>query len=319
MQAAAAQGGAATTFRHEALLYRGEAEFLAAALPFIHDGLAAGESVLVAVEPVKIDVLRRHLGRDGDDVSFVDIAEVGRNPATIVPLWFDFVERTRPTGQRCRGIAEPAWPGRSDAALGECRNHEALVNVAFEGGPSWKMMCPYDVDRLDAGVIADVRVTHPYLIDDDGVSANVDYDPNVAGWLGRDDPMPPPAATSGTHLSAFGTTSLGEIRSAVAAFASSAGLAATRVDDFVLAINELAGNSLRHGGGEGEVELWVEGDTVVGEVRDRGSITDPLVGRRRPRPDQSGGRGLWIVNRVSDLVQIRSRPGSTVVRVHMAR
>jgi anti-sigma regulatory factor (Ser/Thr protein kinase) len=94
---------------------------------------------------------------------------------------------------------------------------------------------------------------------------------------------------------------------------------APRVDDFVLAMNELVGNSLRHGGGAGEVRLWVEADTVLGEVRDHGSLADPLAGRRRPRPEQTGGRGLWIVNQVSDLVQIRSRPGSTVVRVHMAR
>jgi MEDS: MEthanogen/methylotroph, DcmR Sensory domain len=174
MQVRAAQGGAAAPFRHEALLYRGEAEFLAATLPFIRHGLTGDESVLVAVEPVKINVLRKRLGPDSAAVSFVDIADAGRNPAMIVPLWSDFVERSRPTGRRFRGIAEPAWPGRSDAALGECRNHEALVNVAFEHGPSWEMLCPYDVDRLDPDVIADVRFTHPYLIDDDGASASAD-------------------------------------------------------------------------------------------------------------------------------------------------
>jgi anti-sigma regulatory factor (Ser/Thr protein kinase) len=314
----AAQAGSAAPFRHEALLYSGEAQFLAATLAFIRHGLAAHETVLVAVRPEKLDLLRRRLGPDGDDVSFVDIAKAGRNPATIVPLWSAFVERSRPTGRGFRGVGEPAWPGRSDAALVECRNHEGLLNVAFANGPSWRLLCPYDVDGLGSHVIADVRATHPHLVDGDGSSSSADYDPLLAGWLGRDDPLPPPATTD-TRLSAFGPSSLGEIRSVVAAFASRAGLAPRRVEDFVLAMNELVGNSLRHGGGTGEVRLWVEADTVLGEVRDRGSIVDPLAGRRRPSPEQSGGRGLWIVNHVSDLVQIRSRPGSTVVRVHVAR
>ena len=304
---------APSTFRHEALLYSGEAEYLAATLAFIRHGLAAEETILVAVGPEKVDLLRRRLGSDGDDVSFVDIVEAGRNPATIVPLWSDFVEQSGLTGRRFRGIGEPAWPSRSDAALVECRNHEGLVNVAFADGPSWQLLCPYDVDGLGSHVIDDARLTHPYLIESDGPSSSVDY----VGWLGWDDPLPPPATDA--QRRAFGPTSLSEMRSVVAAFASRAGIRARRVDDFVLAMNELVGNSLRHGGGAGEVRLWVEAETVLGEVRDQGSLVDPLVGRRRPHPEQSGGRGLWIVNQVSDLVQIRSRPGTTVVRVHMAR
>ena len=317
MQHRAAQGGAAAPFRHEALLYSGDTQFLAATLPFIRRGLAARETVLVAVGAEKIELLERHLGPDGDDVTFVDIADVGRNPATIIPLWSDFVERRRPSGRRFRGIGEPAWPGRSDAALVECANHESLINVAFADGPSWHLLCPYDADGLGSQVIADARVTHPYLIDEGGASSSADYDPRLAGSLAQVDPLPP--ATSDTPWRAFGPTSLGEVRSAVAAFASNVGLAPWRVADFVLAMNELAGNSVRHGGGAGELRLWVERDMLVGEVRDRGSITDPLVGRRRPSADQAGGRGLWIANHVTDLVQIRSRPGSTVVRVHMAR
>ena len=238
-------------------------------------------------------------------MTFVDIAESAATRRPSSRFWSDFVERRRPPGRRFRGIGEPAWPGRSDAALVECANHEALINVAFADGPSWHLLCPYDVDGLGSQVIADARVTHPYLIDEDGASSSTDFDPHLAGWLGQDDPLPP--ATTDTPWRAFGPTSLGEIRSAVAAFASNVGLAPWRVADFVLAMNELVGNSVRHGGGAGELRLWVEPDILLGEVRDRGSITDPLAGRRRPSAEQAGGRGLWIANHVSDLVQIRSR------------
>jgi len=71
------------------------------------------------------------------------------------------------------------------------------------------------------------------------------------------------------------------------------------------------------GGGGGTLRVWREPDAVVCEVRDRGFIRDPLVGRMAPPIEQYGGRGLWIVNQLCDLVQIRSAPSGTVVRVHM--
>jgi hypothetical protein len=42
------------TFRHEALLYAGEVCFLTGTLPFIREGIAAGEPVLVVVSAAKI-------------------------------------------------------------------------------------------------------------------------------------------------------------------------------------------------------------------------------------------------------------------------
>jgi anti-sigma regulatory factor (Ser/Thr protein kinase) len=306
--------GQLTPFRHEAMVYHGEAQFLAGALAFIEAGLAEGEPVLVAVCDEKIDLLRSGLGRDADDVSFADMTDVGRNPARIMPLWAEFVERSH--GRHVRGLGEPVWPGRGEAAIAECRTHEALVNTAFGGGASWDLLCPYDAGTLAPQVIGDARATHPFLMDGPGHGTNADFDPQLATLMGSDD-LPPPA-TAPAHQIVFGTASLGDIRQLVAEYAVRVGLHSSRVDDFVLATNELVGNSVRHGGGAGELRLWVEPPRLLAEVRDRGWITDPLVGRRRPTPEQAGGRGLWIANQVCDLVQVRSSPGSTVVRLHIA-
>ena len=54
------------------------------------------------------------------------------------------------------------------------------------------------------------------------------------------------------------------------------------------------------------------------EISDRGRFDEPLAGRVRPAPDQPDGRGLWLVNQLCDLVQIRSSPAGNVVRLHMA-
>jgi len=53
-------------------------------------------------------------------------------------------------------------------------------------------------------------------------------------------------------------------------------------------------------------------------VHDVGRITDPLAGRVRHGPDDSG-HGLWLVNQVCDLVELRSGDAGTTVRMHMRR
>ena len=84
----------------------------------------------------------------------------------------------------------------------------------------------------------------------------------------------------------------------------------------VSAVNEVASNSLRHAGGRGVLRMWHADDTVVCEVSDDGHIDDPLVGRVRPEVDDRGGRGLWMVNQLCELVQVRSSPTGTTVRMH---
>ena len=97
------------------------------------------------------------------------------------------------------------------------------------------------------------------------------------------------------------------------------GLAREPARDFVTAVNEIATNSVRHGGGSGRLRLWSEERTLVCEVADRGTIGDPLVGRRLPDPHREGGFGHWIANQLCDLVQVRSSARGTVVRLHARR
>src|SRR4051812_37253811 len=76
-------------FRHEALFYAGAADFVDATSAFIRDGVAAGEPVLAVVDEVKIEALREALGDEADAVVFADMADVGANPARIIPAWRD--------------------------------------------------------------------------------------------------------------------------------------------------------------------------------------------------------------------------------------
>src|SRR3954469_6305785 len=149
-------------FRHEAMLYEGAEAFVAGAAPFIRAAVAADEPIMVAVGADKLDLLRSHLGEDADGVHFADMAEVGSNPARIIPAWRDFVNEHGRGGRGLRGIGEPIWAeGTADEPV-ECQRHESLLNVAFAGGRPWQLLCPYGVEGLSNEVIDEARRSHAY-------------------------------------------------------------------------------------------------------------------------------------------------------------
>lgn len=330
------------SFHHEALLYDGDEAYLDATIPFIRDGLDAEEPVLVVVGSDKIELLRGALGTKVDAVSFVNMTELGRNPARIIPVWQEFLDgrqalEARDTGisngsgDKGRGIGEPIWAGRSTNELIECQRHEHLLNIAFRESTSFRLLCPYNTALLDDSTIDEARRSHLHV-----TNLGVAGTSNVFG--GRytavdafSGTLPPPPDVS-IATSFKGRQALQGIRELVRSHAYSFGLSPSRVDDAVIAVNELATNSVCHGGGEGHLRLWPEHDTqgthtqgthtqgtdsLVIEIEDAGTIVEALAGRSMPLLESDGGRGLWLVNQLCDLVQVRSSPERTVVRIHM--
>jgi anti-sigma regulatory factor (Ser/Thr protein kinase) len=304
----------ATTFRHEALLYDGEVGFLTGTLPFIREGVAAGEPVLVVVSAARIGLLRSALGGDADRVAFADMADVGANPARIIPAWRDFVAGIDGRG-RARGIGEPIWAGRTPAELVECQRHETLLNLAFAGVPAWWLLCPYDTGALGPDVLEEAGRSHPF-VSERGIAWQ------SAGYRGLEQaaepfaaPLPDPPGRPAEL--GFGSGSLAGLRELVSRQAAAAGLDPARTADLVLAVDEVATNSLRHGGGRGTLRIWRDAGALVCEVRDAGRLEDPMAGRERPAAERDRGRGLWMVNQLCDLVQLRSFPEGAAVRVHL--
>jgi anti-sigma regulatory factor (Ser/Thr protein kinase) len=113
-------------------------------------------------------------------------------------------------------------------------------------------------------------------------------------------------------------TDLSQVRSLVLSHARDAGLTEARADDLMLAVSEVAANTLLHTQSPGTLTIWRGRDEIVCEVHDEGRITDPLAGRRAPAPDAPGGHGLWLVYQVCDLVELRSATSGTTIRMHMA-
>jgi anti-sigma regulatory factor (Ser/Thr protein kinase) len=130
------------------------------------------------------------------------------------------------------------------------------------------------------------------------------------------EPLPAPAVEP-DEMSYAGIEGLAALRELVAARAQREGLRRERVADLVLAVHELATNTLRYARGEGVLRLWREDATLLVEIADAGHIADPLAGRNCPPPAALGGRGLYLVNQVCDLVQLRSSPEGSVIRILM--
>lgn len=313
--ATAFRHGQSEAFRHEAFFYAGTDGFVEGTAEFIRDGLAGEEPTLVVVSAQKIAMLRSELGGDARDVCFADMADVGRNPARIIPAWRDFVADRPASGGGIRGIGEPIYPERGAAEMTECHRHESLLNVAFADTPRFWLMCPYDTEALDPEVVAEARRTHPLVVDR-GVPATSAAFPGLDAvrtpFADQLPESPAHAAELEVHIDA-----LGVVRRLVAHHTALVNLSRERADDFLVAVNEIATNSVRHGGGHGVLKLWHDTDGLVCEVRDGGLIDAPLAGRVPPRPGQIGGYGLWIANQLCDLVQIRATPAGNAIRLHM--
>ena len=303
-------------FRHEAFFYASQDEFLAGTLSFLRAGMAAGDPALVVLAAPKLELLGQELdGEDGSElVLFADMAEVGANPARIIPAWRDFVATSSAPGRALRGIGEPIWAERSADELGECQRHESLLNLAFDGVPGFGLMCPYDTARLPDAVLAEARDSHPFVSDAARRSSSDSY--RGLGEIAAPFTLPLPEPRGRPETVAFALHSLAAVRRAVARQADDAGLETEKVHDLVLAVNEVATNSIRHGAGEGVLRIWRDDATLICEVSDPGRMDAPMAGRQRPLPTAPGGYGLWVANQLCDLVQVRSFPTGTVVRLH---
>jgi hypothetical protein len=297
-----------SAYRHEAFLYRGEDEFLAGTVPFVGDGVAAGQPVMVAVRGSRLPKLRAALGPAGAEVLFVDMTELGHNPARIIPGWRRFLTEHGSDGQPVRGVGEPIWAGRRPTEVAEAQLHEALLNVAVDPDTPLWLRCPYDLGSLTETELTEAARSHPIMVESGGLRGSCSYGgkQHVDDLFAGDLPEPD-RPTDGMALPAAPT----EVDALVGRHAQAAGLGPDRSSALSAAIRELTaapapGCTLR---------VWVEPGALVCEVRDPDPVDDPLVGRVQPVAGEPDPRGLWLANQLCDLVQVRSTPDGSTVRV----
>jgi anti-sigma regulatory factor (Ser/Thr protein kinase) len=296
--------------RHAALLYADRSEFAAGVARFAEAAVRGGDPVLVACAGPGLESLRRRLNGHGGLVTLADIRSIGMNPARLIDTISVFAREHHGRAIWC--VQEPAWPARTVEELREVIRHEALVNLALAGLPV-NVLCPYDM-QLGTELIASVEHTHPELTQGGRRWLSSSY---MAGTVPRECDQPLSAPPTGAETLRY-LDDLAGVRDFTARWARRAGLPPRRAGDLVIAAGELAANTFAHTSRPGTLTLWASGSEIICQVNDTGHITDPLAGRLKPDPiNAGGGCGLWIVQQVCDLAEIRTSPAGTAVRLHM--
>jgi anti-sigma regulatory factor (Ser/Thr protein kinase) len=299
--------------RHVAFFYRDQASYRTEILRFVRTGLELGEPALVALPGEEAGRIAGQLAAEPGELLCMDMTDLGRNPARIIPALRAFVDKH--VGQPVRLVEEPVWPGRSAAEACEAIRGDALINLALAGTRA-SLLCPFDVASLPARVIAGAQQTHPEYLTG-GRDAAGSGQARVPWQIppGYDDPLPPPPA-SAESIAYYGD--LARVRRLVERHARSSRLGPLRASDLVLSVSEVAANTLDHTAGAGTLHVWEDDEEVLCQTHDTGWITDPLAGRVRTGPE-SRGHGLFVVNQVCDLVELRTGQAGTTIRLHMHR
>ena len=290
-------------FDHRMAVFGADDEFVAAALPFLAEGLGApGEPPPVAIAaPDKLDLLRDALGADAKDTVLIPHTEwYTGSAANAVAQSAGYLAAHAGPGGRVHLLMEPVWNGRAGRSVRETTEwlrYEALANLLF-APLATTAMCAYDTRVAGPAVVAAARRAHP--------DTEVYEDPfRLAAELDAV-PLPPPSADA-ERLP--GPAPAGD---AVRTWATVQGLPAADAELFATAVTEAAAAL----GALDAALLWGEAPACVCELRAPRRVDDPLAGFvPPPSAELEPGQGLWFARQVCAYVDVRDDREGTSVRL----
>lgn len=299
---------------HRALMYEPGDGYLDTAAAFLREGIGAGDAILASGTTENVQRLRELLGSWADEVEFADSRLWYVQPTKTIAAYSTFVREH--LNSRIRVIAEPGWQARTAIEVAEWTRYEALVNQAFADVDA-SVLCMYDRTALAPGMVDGGLCTHPELVDRLGAHSNDHYlDPGTVAARIDADPLPaPPPDTTKVPVD---NADLSPLRSFISAYCKRHGMSRARVNDLLVAATEVATNAIRHGLPPMSCRLWSAGIDIVVEITDGGHWElDDVPGFIPPDPATRSGLGLWGVRMLCALVQVRTSPTGTTVRMHV--
>lgn len=303
-----------TKLIHQVLMYDHEKGFLDTVVPFVRAGLDAGEVVLAVSTAPGVSSLRQALGADSKAVEFADSAHWYVRPARTIANYSSFIAENATA--RFRVVAEPGWETGTPDEITEWMRYESIVNQAFSDVHA-SVICLYHRRSTDAGLLDGALYTHPQIVDGCGTRSNDAYvdPPCLHAWIDRDPlPAPPPGAVA----LPVGTDDLSTLRAFAARYAHDHRMSRPRLNDLLVATTEVVTNAIRHGRPPVACHVWRQDDDVVVDVTDAGWWRpDPVPGFTPPDPRSLSGFGLWGVRMLCALMQLRTGPEGTTVRLRV--
>ncbi|WP_304453430.1 anti-sigma factor RsbA family regulatory protein [Nocardiopsis sp. YSL2] len=211
-------------------------------------------------------------------------------------------------------VTEPPLPSGASMEFREWMRLESVLCTAL-APMRLRLLCAHDDRGLAPRVRTALRATHPVLVGPDGPAANPGYLGTQAFGSRPAEPEPLPV-TGPVHRLDIGM-SLPRLRRELTSLGAAVGLAESRVDSLVVAVNELAANVLEHGAGKGTVSVWRAPGRWVCDVFDEGGgLSDPLTGYRPADTMRPRGYGLWITRQSCDFLEICGDADGSLVRLH---
>ncbi|WP_144124578.1 sensor histidine kinase [Catellatospora sichuanensis] len=302
-----------TPSRHDALQYHDDDQLLDAVVPFLREGAAAGDSVVLICRPDNAARLRDALG-------YHQVVELPREDVyggTVAALtaYRDLVEREQQRGSnRVRVVTEIDFGSRPSGQW-EWARFDAALGQVLARYPIWNL-CLYDRRRVPAEILRAGESSHSHLLADGGRVPSAGYTDPVtllgdARMRWRD-----PLENGPPRLDVAGPHDLAALRAAVEEILLRDGVSAYAVQGFVLAVSEVATNAILHGAPPVRVRLWSDGERALCSVSDGGHCFSPYSGYvPTDRAVGAGGMGLWLARQMSDDLTVDAAADGCTVRL----
>ncbi len=308
---------------HQAVLYDSEEDLLGTVVPFLREGVRAGEPTVVVAGQMAEALLRGALP-EADQLVFLDRREHPRPSSTITAFRELFAGYVAAGASGIRLVGQLA-PATLAASWWWWARYEAARNHVYDEFPL-ASMCLYDTRSTPRHVVGDVLATHPQLATVHGQRPSEGYRPTTE-FLAGHAPMPDPLE-AGAPLIDLVDAPLADARHAVWDADRAGRLAASvDVEAVVLMVNEALTNAARHGLLPARFRLWAGADRVVVAVGDHGpGPADPLAGllparhalAGEPGRNSQGGQGLWLIHELADHVTLDQHPEGYTLRATLA-
>jgi len=297
---------------HISTFYNGAQQYAAEVGGFLREGLECGHRGLVMAPTQRVDQLRAALGRDADDVTFVEDSIAYAPQWNVYRVLQDFAATSPHV--RSRVVAEQVLTRRTPAELVDYRRLEAAINVVFAEADV-DLLCPYDAGSLAPHLLEIGVHTHGVVRADGGLTPNGRFDDPFDMLAGLATVVPPPAHAMTIDCSS--PADVADARRLVHARGAEVGIASSVVDDMALAVTEVLTNALLHGEPPVFLHVYEDGATWVCHVMDTGrGLLDPFVGLLPPSEPSDHGYGLWLARQLCAAVDVGTNRSGTHVRLH---
>ena len=293
-------------FSHGLLVHDTDDELVEETRAFVRQGLESDGQVLVHGTRDRVGLMRRVLG-DRPRLEYGFDEEMYFEPTSTL---FAYQRRLAERKEQTQFWVTGTVPLGHDAAGQAAWNrYESAVDEALGAYP-FRALCTYDTRTRPEPVIAAARATHSTVSADLTRRASPDYvDP--AAFL--KDPlarvpvtptMPPCTAT--TVVDPDDLRRARDLLKARARWYSA--VPYQSIDEFLLAVHEVAANGLVHGRPPVLITLWPDVERLTCLVRDSGhGNLDPMTGFRHP-DEGAEHMGLWMARQLVDDLFIEDTP-----------